>query len=78
MFVGNNKLFGDNIQNLSSTPHRRIERTMQLAHGVDVDDAIARVKAALATKEGVLETPAPEVWVLDYSLAGPIIAVRSV
>lgn len=76
VFVGNNKLFSDNIQNLSSTPHRRVERTMQLAHGVNVDDAITRVKVALATKEGILATPAPEVWVLDYTMAGPVLAVR--
>jgi small conductance mechanosensitive channel len=75
-FVGNNKLFGDNILNLSATPHRRVERTMQLAGGVNVDDAIARVKAALATTPGVLETPAPEVWVVDFSMAGPVLAVR--
>jgi len=75
-FVGNNKLFGDNILNLSATPHRRVERTMQLASGVNVDDAIARVKTALASAPSVLESPAPEVWVVDFTLAGPVLAVR--
>ncbi|CAN5527498.1 mechanosensitive ion channel family protein [soil metagenome] len=75
-FVGNNKLFGDNILNLSATPHRRVERSMQLAGGVDVDDAISRLKNVLATTPGVLESPAPEVWVVDFTMAGPVLAVR--
>ncbi len=75
-FVGNNKIFGDNIQNLSDVPHRRVDRTMQLAHGVNVDDAIARMSAALRQLPNVLETPAPDVFVLDFTLAGPVLALR--
>lgn len=75
-YVGNNKIFSDNIQNYSETTHRRVERTMQLAHGVAVDDTMQRVKAALVKVPGVLETPAPEVWVMDFTLAGAVLAVR--
>lgn len=76
VFVGNNKIFGDNIQNLSDVPHRRVERTMQLAHGVNVDDAIKRVTEALTQVPQVLGTPAPDVFVVDFSLSGPVLAVR--
>jgi small conductance mechanosensitive channel len=76
VFIGNNKLFGDNIHNYSTNPHRRVDRTMQLAHGVDVNDAIARIKHVLSTQDGVLQEPAPEVWVIDYTMAGPVLAVR--
>lgn len=75
-FVGNNKLFSDNILNLSSAPHRRVERTMQLAGSVNTADAIARLKTMLASTPGVLETPMPEVWVCDFTPAGPVLAVR--
>src|SRR5689334_5075130 len=47
-FVGNGKIFADTIQNYSLNPYRRVERTAQLAHSVDVHDAMARLKLALA------------------------------
>ena len=46
--IGNGKIFSDTIQNFSSLPHRRVERTAQLAGGVDHNDAIARFQAAVA------------------------------
>ena len=46
--VGNGKIFGDTIQNFSALPVRRVDRTAQLAKGVDPVDAIARFKAAVA------------------------------
>jgi small conductance mechanosensitive channel len=74
--VGNGKVFGDVIMNFSATPARRVERTAQLAGGVDVVDAIARLQAAVAAIPNVAKTPAPEVSVLDINLVGPVIAVR--
>jgi small conductance mechanosensitive channel len=75
--VGNSKVFGDTVMNYSARPTRRVERTAQLAGGVNVDDAIARFKAALAQIPNVVTDPAPEVSVLDLNLVGPVIAVRS-
>ncbi len=75
--VGNSKVFGDTVMNYSARPVRRVERTAQLAGGVNVDDAIARFKAALAQIPNVVAAPAPEVSVLDINLVGPVIAVRS-
>ena len=40
--VGNGKIFADTIQNFSALPFRRVDRTAQLAGGVDHRDAIAR------------------------------------
>jgi small conductance mechanosensitive channel len=62
--------------NYSATPARRVERTAQLAGGVDVVDAIARLQAAVAAIPNVAKTPVPEVSVLDINLVGPVIAVR--
>jgi small conductance mechanosensitive channel len=75
--VGNSKVFGDTVMNYSARPVRRVDRTAQLAGGVNVDDAIARFKAALAQIPNVAGDPAPEVSVLDINLVGPVIAVRS-
>ena len=41
-------MFGDTVLNFSARPARRVERTAQLAGGVDALDAMARFKAAVA------------------------------
>jgi small conductance mechanosensitive channel len=74
--VGNNKIFSDNIQNFTALPHRRVERTAQLANGVSVNDAIARLKAAVATIPNITVDPAPEISLLEFKPEGPVIAVR--
>lgn len=74
--VGNGKIFGDTIQNFSVMPVRRVERSAQLAGGVDPLDAIARFKAAVTTIPNVVAAPAPEVNLLDMNLNGTVIAVR--
>lgn len=74
--VGNGKVFGDTIQNFSALPARRVERTAQLAVGVDPLEAIERLKAAVAKIPNVLDKPAPEVSLLDINLVGTVIAVR--
>jgi len=74
--VGNGKISGDTIQNFSSLPVRRVERTAQLAQGVDALDAIARFKDAISQIPNVAATPAPEVNLLDMKLEGPVISVR--
>ncbi len=74
--VGNGKVFGDTVQNFSALPHRRVERTAQLAGSVDPLDAVARFKAAVAKIPNVKTDPAPEVSLLDMNLVGPVIAVR--
>jgi small conductance mechanosensitive channel len=74
--VGNGKVFGDTIQNFSTMPARRVERTAQLAQGVDVFDAMNRLRAAVAQIPNIATTPAPEISLLDFKLEGPVIAVR--
>lgn len=74
--IGNNKIFADNIQNFSANSYRRVERTAQIAHGVDPQDAIRCLKDALATIPNVLADPAPSVEILDFNLYGTLLAVR--
>ena len=74
--VGNGKIFSDTIQNFSANPYRRVELTAQLAHGVDPKEAIALLKPAIAKVPNVLADPAPDVEIITFNLAGPVLAVR--
>ncbi len=74
--VGNAKVSGDTIKNFSAHPYRRVDRTAQLAFGVDASDAIARLKPALAAIPNVVANPAPDVEILDFNALGTVLAVR--
>jgi small conductance mechanosensitive channel len=74
--VGNNKVVGDTIQNFSANPYRRVDITAQLAHGVDVKEAGAMLKDRLTKIPNVLGDPAPVVEILQFTLQGPVLAVR--
>ncbi|WP_437585258.1 mechanosensitive ion channel family protein [Sorangium sp. So ce1000] len=74
--IGNNKIFSDTIQNFSTNAFRRVDCTAQLAHGADHEAAITRLKASLALIPNVAKEPAPSVQILDFTLAGPVLAVR--
>jgi small conductance mechanosensitive channel len=74
--VGNAKILGVTIHNYSVNRFRRVDRVAQLAHGVDVRDAIGRLKAGLATIPNVTREPAVVVEILDFTPLGPQLAVR--
>jgi small conductance mechanosensitive channel len=74
--VGNNKIFSDTIQNFSTNPYRRVDLKAQLNHGVDHNQAIQLLKDRLGKIPNVRTDPAPNVEILDFNLAGPVLAVR--
>lgn len=74
--VGNGKIFADTIQNFSANPYRRVELTAQLAHSVDPIAAMALLKSKLPLVPNVATEPAPDVEILTFNLAGPVLAVR--
>lgn len=74
--LGNGKILGDTIQNFSTNPYRRVELTAQLPHGADVPGTILQLKADLKNIQHVTTTPAPDVEILSFNLAGPLLAVR--
>ncbi len=74
-YVGNNKIFSDNIENFSETRFRQAECRVQLGYDVDVPEAIKTLKLKLAEVEGVLEDPAPEFEVVRISRFGPILQI---
>ncbi len=74
--LGNGKVFGDTIQNFTANPTRRVELVAQLSHDTDVRDAIQRLQEKLKAIPNVSTDNPPEVDVLTFTLAGPVLAVR--
>jgi len=74
--VGNNKIFSEVIQNFSANPYRRVDLKAQLSHSVDHNDAIRRLKEQVSKIPNVTSNPAPDVEILEFNLAGPVLAVR--
>jgi small conductance mechanosensitive channel len=74
--VGNNKIFGDTIQNFSANPYRRVDLTATISNAVDHHHAMTLLKARLPGIPNVLAKPAPEVDVLQFTAAGPVLCVR--
>ena len=75
-YVGNNAIFSGVIQNYTTNPHRRVELLAQLNHDADVPKAIEVLQGALAKIPNVKSDPAPEVDIVTFTLAGPVLAVR--
>lgn len=75
-FVGNNKIFSDNIQNFSANPYRRVDLVAQLSHGQDHNSAISLLKERLALIPNVVALPKPDVDILTFTPMGPVLAVR--
>jgi len=74
--VGNNKIFGDTIQNFSANPYRRVDLTITISNAVDHRHAIALLKERLPGVPNVLLQPPPDVDVLQFTPAGPVLCVR--
>jgi small conductance mechanosensitive channel len=74
--VANNKIFADNIQNYSANPYSRVNWLAQLAHEVDHNQAITLFKAKVSQIPNVLDSPAPDVEIITFNLAGPVLAVH--
>jgi small conductance mechanosensitive channel len=75
-FVGNSKIFADNIQNYNTNAYRRVELKAQLAHAVDPFKAAKALREALAKIPNVMKDPAPSVELLEFTAMGPVLAVR--
>jgi small conductance mechanosensitive channel len=79
-YVGNNRLFSENVQNFSATPYRRVDVTVQLVPGTDPEAISLRLRHRLRQIPHLLDTPAPIVEILSFSIVGtsvvPVLAVR--
>jgi small conductance mechanosensitive channel len=75
-YIGNTKIFGETIQNFTTNPYRRVDLKAQLAHSVDVKDAMAKLRERLPAIPHVEKEPAPSVELIDFTAMGPVLAVR--
>lgn len=76
VFVGNNKLFSDNIVNYSTNPYRRLELRAQVAHGVNLHELATKLVARLRQVPNVAQDPVPVVGILEFNAAGTVLYVR--
>ncbi|AGI26277.1 mechanosensitive ion channel family protein [Pseudomonas sp. MT3] len=74
--VGNNKIFGDTIQNYSQNDFRRVDLKAQLSGAADYQAATAVLKQRIAAIPNVLSDPPVDVEILEFNLVGPVLAVR--
>jgi small conductance mechanosensitive channel len=75
-FVGNNKLFTDNIQNFTANPFRRVDLEAQLDHSVDVHQAMSVLRTTIEKIPNVVAVPQPDIEILKFTPLGPVLAVR--
>ena len=75
-FVGNNKLFADNIQNFSANPYRRVDLSAQISGATDPNAVIAALKQRIGQIPNVATKPEPDVVIASFSAAGPVLAIR--
>lgn len=74
--IGNNKIFSDNIQNYTANPFRRVDLKCQLSGVADHQAAMVLLREKIATIPNVLPEPKVDVEILDFTLVGPVLAVR--
>jgi small conductance mechanosensitive channel len=75
-FVGNNKLFSDNIQNFSTNAYRRVELSAQIAGEADPSQVMAAMKQRIMQIPNVIANPAPDVVIASFTAVGPVLAIR--
>jgi small conductance mechanosensitive channel len=74
--IGNNAIFSAPIQNFSTLPHRRVDCKAKIANSVDPNEAIAKLRPAIAAIANVLDKPPPDIEILEFTPEGPLLCVR--
>lgn len=74
--IGNNKVLADTIQNFSALPTRRIDITCNVPSSVDVNEAIVKLREAIAKIPNVAREPQPRIEILRLTTKGVQLAVR--
>jgi small conductance mechanosensitive channel len=74
--IGNNKVLSDTIVNFSTNKYRRVDIKAQLSGTADLKAVLAVLEAKIAAIPNVMKSPKPDLEILEFSLLGPILAVR--
>ena len=73
-FVGNNKLFSDNIQNFSTNPYRRVDLPAYPARPIQAGDR--RAQAANQADSQRRRQAGTDVVIASFTAVGPVLAIR--
>ncbi len=74
--VPNAKLTADNILNYSANNTRRVDLTVGISYGSDIDLARTAIAEVLGTVPGILQHPAPDIFVSEMADSSVNFAVR--
>lgn len=74
--VPNAKLMGDNIVNYTANKTRRVDIIAGISYGDDIDKAREVIQSVLADVPGILESPAPDIFVKEMADSSVNFAVR--
>jgi len=75
-YVGNNKLFSDNIQNFSTNAYRRVDLAAQISGAADPRQVVAALKQRIQKIPNVIAKPEPDVVISTFTAVGPVLAIR--
>lgn len=75
--VPNGQIWGNAVTNYSVNPTRRMEITVGVAYGADMDRAVGAIHDVLAHDERILKDPAPQVIVMTLAASSVDIVVRA-
>ncbi len=75
-FVGNNKIFSDNIQNFSTNPYRKLTFTAQLDHTADHNLAMQLLLERISQVPDVLPAPEIEMGISNFTPMGPVLEIK--
>jgi small conductance mechanosensitive channel len=76
LLVPNRKIWGDVIENRSAERVRRVDASISIGYGEDLDRAMEVLHNLLDEYERVLDTPKPEIFVSDLADSWIELAVR--
>lgn len=77
IIVPNGKIFGDTIENISHHSTRRADVAVGIDYGADIDTARQVLEKMLAETEGVLQDPAPVVYLSELGGSSVDFALRA-
>jgi small conductance mechanosensitive channel len=75
-FVGNNKLFSDNIQNFSTNAYRRVDLSAQISGAADPKAVAEALKKRIQAIPNVVTKPEVDVVISSFTAVGPVLAIR--
>ena len=77
IYIPNNMIATAIIDNYSTAPQRRVDWTVGISYGDDVEAVRAAILAQLAADERVHKEPAPVVWISELADSAVVLTVRA-